>query len=803
MLKSFATWALACTSLLFITSAVYATPPTPDAQLLIPEAVEFAELKRDNAAITVPARIRVNQDIAKLALLVSIIREGELGRSAEQTTDRSFGELKQGKTQSVQISVPIQKEDGVYRIEAALRLERNGQTGKVDRVILYQIVEQGQARLVTPTEWRQQQVAQRQLAFEKSLASEPKRPDLGLLMNSTIAVPDNFLDNIKSASGKMQSARPAGLAGAIKPYVIDKTNNSDASGNDISRKSAATEGQAAPPLFSASGQLVFEDWYTDSLGNPVFTPLSNATIVVFVNVALQGYLAIVGFTVTDENGNWSASIDPAYQGNDVYYSVALANDSLNVHDASGVDYLWLSTTRPVEPIVDFGQETLTSDVEAAWIFSILNRGWNHIVTVGGQDPGHVEVLYPIALTSHWDVTDERLEIKAGEEAIPDLVLHEYGHALMHYAFGGVLISPGGAHSWNDGYQDTGLAYSEGWAHAFALSVCPDGQFTEDEGPDEGPGDWPVCTNAVQPDMGVSIEQFPDAVNRVGDQNEGRVAAALNDLLDAPNDSSVIGGVANDNIGRSTRQDSNVNDRISLATIYRDHMWGFVHYDFESFYDTLLGDLSGTTKTNTSDILLYNWMGTLFGPLLCVATKVAMAMSSDYAATLDGLRVFRDKVLNPLSVGRHWTQAYYSHSPELAILLIASPDARQAAQVVIEHFARIGHSLEEQNGLQKLADDQASALPPRVINAVGKITKVIEARGSKELNQQLSEALAFLHRFHPLSVSEAVQYVSTLEKAGDGKTLMLLQPMKFAPGSRQVDWELIRKNVPTAELPSGR
>lgn len=106
---------------------------------------------------------------------------------------------------------------------------------------------------------------------------------------------------------------------------------------------------------------------------------------------------------------------------------------------------------------------------------------------------------------------------------------------MHKTFGGTGISPGGAHGFDDDSQDPGLAYSEGWGTGFMLSVCPDGMYNWHEGNTESAGEWPACT--AQNDGGREIEQFADAGNRIGERNEGRVAAAINDSLDQPNDTN--------------------------------------------------------------------------------------------------------------------------------------------------------------------------------------------------------------------------------------------------------------------------
>ena len=169
-----------------------------------------------------------------------------------------------------------------------------------------------------------------------------------------------------------------------------------------------------------------------------------------------------------------------------------------------------------------------------------------------------------------------MNVAAGDVDGPDSVLHEYGHALMYRASGNTSISPGGAHGFDDDLQDSGLAYSEGWATGYMLSLCPDGQYNWHEGSTEGAGEWPACTS--QSDMGRSIENFSDAGNRVGERNEGRVAAAINDFRDAPNDDN--GGT--ENRGRNGESDANSGSRISLSTIYRDSMWGFQHDDYLEF-----------------------------------------------------------------------------------------------------------------------------------------------------------------------------------------------------------------------------
>lgn len=103
----------------------------------------------------------------------------------------------------------------------------------------------------------------------------------------------------------------------------------------------------------------------------------------------------------------------------------------------------------------------------------------------------------------------------------------------------------------------------------------------------------------------------------------------------------------------------------------------------------------------------------------------------------------------------------------------------------------------------MSESQEAVLPPRVIASIKKISKVINTKGSEDLKQKLAEALDFLKTFKGMSVSQAVRHVSTMEKASSGKEMLAIQPMKLAPGSKNVDWELIKKNLPSGELPGNK
>ncbi len=198
-----------------------------------------------------------------------------------------------------------------------------------------------------------------------------------------------------------------------------------------------------------------------------------------------GPAIIIGSAETDANGNWSIVTAPAVEGEPVFYWLTLGNAVLSLTDSFNLPYFWVSDAID-GPFANFGTLEIVDDPEPAQIFSVLDRAWNHIVTEGGQDPGIINTHYPdqcIVGTGPrdcWDPAAETIRLEADTNVAPDVTMHEYGHALLHYAFGGFPIGSGGDHSFADDIQSGPIAFDEGWATAFALSVCPDGKFEHTE-----------------------------------------------------------------------------------------------------------------------------------------------------------------------------------------------------------------------------------------------------------------------------------------------------------------------------------
>jgi hypothetical protein len=163
-------------------------------------------------------------------------------------------------------------------------------------------------------------------------------------------------------------------------------------------------------------------------------------------------------------------------------------------------------------------------------------------------------------------------------------------------------APGGPHSFSECNQDPALAWSEGWASAFALSVIPDGVYN---------------FHYLSPsgnDRNLEIAGHLFSACYQGHKSEYRVAAALNDLLDAPDDDNRGSPFA----GRDGYGDNNAQARVSLSQIFRDTLWGrAAHSDVLSFWNALSPALTQEQRWLGDEILYFNYMPV---PEPCVVSR---------------------------------------------------------------------------------------------------------------------------------------------------------------------------------------
>jgi|GEM_PF-1306366 len=743
---------------LILSGTASAIPPTRPIDIKLAAEQEIPALKHGDKMFSLPVEIVVSEEIQTPQITTEVVKTKNLSREVIKKRRTSF---KKGE-KSFRIGVPTIQEKGIYKVVITAGDDRGA---VYDRAILFQVVDEKGTTLYTQQQWRKMQQEKRRRTLEKTRSVR----DYAGKLNK---VEGKDLDRIKinEAAKNYVIVRTDKQLGEEEKYVVDKSN-------DAWRK--------RDPI-TVRGRLVYTDF------DGTVRPIVNGGVYLYDDDTFAD--DFIDSVTTNWNGEFSFSVNnddgPLQNGRDIYFKLKLRNTRWRVK-AFG-DYQWSSNVHndlSDGAVIDYGTLAPDSDHEAIQIFEFINRGWQHITSVGGRDPGYVEIKYP----GSGDFYNGKVNISAGSNTAPDIVLHEYGHFLMDAAYPGGSSSPGGAHNFGETLQDRRLSWSEGWATAFMLSVCNDGQYNWDEGTSEGPGEWPDCS--VQNDAGGrSIEFYSNSTNRVGERQEGRVAAALLDFMDGNNDDN--GGT--EDRGRNDREDENNSHRITLATIYNDVMWGSGHDDMLEFWQSLSGELSGYTLGEGMEIMQYNWMSEP-EVIDCVASKVAAAELKDYDKAIDGLRAFRDQALKPTVDGRNLIQIYYRHSPEIAMLLIKNPEVKKQATKIVSHFSMIGEATVKHQKLEKLAAKKQQIIPANILRSAESVFNLVNRQGSKELQADMMIVKAQIKKYAGLDINAAIQKSSELKKVNNDDPKFAINQHDFAPVSRKADWALIAQNLPEIKL----
>ena len=349
---------------------------------------------------------------------------------------------------------------------------------------------------------------------------------------------------------------------------------------------------------------------------------------------------------------------------------------------------------------------------------------------------------------------------------------------MWYAYGSNDASPGGPHNFGDDSQNRSLAWSEGWATGFMLSLRPDGRYNWNEG-----------------DTGRNVENFSDAGNRDGNRNEGRVAAAINDMLDNANDDN--GG--NLDRGRNDADDDNTPNRVALSTMLNDTLWGSWHTEFESFWASLSGELGGAILGDANEIMYYNYMD-VPAPISCVATKVMALESKAPDDLLEGLRRFRDQTLKGFNGGQNLINTYYRNSPELAMILVLDPELRQQAAEVIHHFSRIGYILTSNEELRRIAASRRPLIDREMAELVRNVMTRIEEQASHDLKQDMQPLANILGSVEGLDVRSLQEKLEDIKSKHPKTHRVQLKQAEFNPRSEEAAksgelGEVIKQYIP--------
>jgi hypothetical protein len=271
----------------------------------------------------------------------------------------------------------------------------------------------------------------------------------------------------------------------------------------------------------------------------------------------------VSRAVTDGGGGWSVDYSLTSSiPRRLTAAVTLQNDRLRMlHECGGLGGLMtLVSDTDVDlgsaDVVDFG--VLRFDDAAA-------RLWQHATAAGRAFDGLAPEITARRLnlclkpSGHAGfVAPNEIQITAKELEVPDTLYHEYGHFVMSMAYGGEtpVGSQGGdcsGHRFRVALHP-GCAWSEGWAHFFALVAkhSTDGKLKL------------LTGQKVLAD--VDLEQYYSPVRSSTD--EGRVAAALWDLFDEHDDANPITSPPDDRSfwGSPAGQDRNAGATVSFGEL---------------------------------------------------------------------------------------------------------------------------------------------------------------------------------------------------------------------------------------------
>ena len=622
--------------------------------------------------------------------------------------------------------------------------EKEGFSVKLTRYV--DIGENGEVRIRDRKMIRQDDRDSRHKRFEEHLRANPDDPDLRLLDGDAILLPDIMQDLVKPHERQGLVVRPSGLDEMEKRYLQMNEEKSWSPEDPI----------------TVRGRLTFVDF------DGAVRPLVNATVKVYDDdFGLDEHLRT---TITDWSGNWSVSVNNddgwLQDGRDIYYKFETNNSRFRVQDCDGIDstYRWKSATHDdlsEGTDLNFGSQTAGSDADTLIVFNFLNTAWNHATTVGDRDPGFVDTCYPVDDGTHWDRFWEEIDFEEQFIDGPNVFHHEYAHAIMWYGYGDDNPSPGGSHSFGDVTQDAGLAWSEGWANTFQHSIRPDGVYNWNEG-----------------SPGRNLENFSNA-NRDGNRTEGRVAAALIDMLDSANDDN--GG--DQDRGRDGYGDDNTANRVTLATMLNQTLWGSYHDDFEDYWASLSGNLSGAQRSDAQEIMYYNWMN-VPEPVSCVASKVAAAVSERPEQMLTDLRQFRDLGMAEFSGGRQMIQAYYENSPELALIILNQPILQREAFEIASRFAEFGAVLGNRERLHKFAGSGGVLIDEKMAERIEVFIAQLGREASPELKAELDRVSVVMRQIRGLDYAALQAKIAENASKRQKVPLRQLRQMELNPASQK-------------------
>lgn len=288
--------------------------------------------------------------------------------------------------------------------------------------------------------------------------------------------------------------------------------------------------------FTVKGYVRYTDrtYTTGPFTGTTTRPVRRARVYIYEDEG-GNPLQLIGTAYTNNNGYFSFVVPdnvdgPGEGGRDIRFAVyAISADGSSVTDAGefihgtelGIKYNWGGGT------MDVGTLTIGLASSAAFnIFDTIMKGHDYVMAKG-EPLKQCDTRWFVGHTegSHYTNAETMIYLDGsaatGDEWADHVILHEYGHFACHTY--GYDKSPGGDHGWF-GVANAPLAWSEGWASFFGAIVLNSKYYI-----DQDAASWyHINLETVKNNSG-------DALGKLGDANEGMVAAALFDIWDSKND----------------------------------------------------------------------------------------------------------------------------------------------------------------------------------------------------------------------------------------------------------------------------
>lgn len=220
-------------------------------------------------------------------------------------------------------------------------------------------------------------------------------------------------------------------------------------------------------------------WYR--LNEEYFLPIVWATVYIY-DVEPSGSLVFLDDALTDPTGYFSSDLilnddGPGEDGLDIIVYVYTASSVALVIDPDG--YVYNASSPEFSDCPDgslpIGDQLVPFDERrGAWrIFSIdfgLTHGWYYLMDEVGYNTPTAWCYWPIEGNPRYDIENRVILLPDGAERFQDVILHEYGHYVMHSIYEWYLPENITVEYEIDKHSNANVSWVEGWAYFFPLAV---------------------------------------------------------------------------------------------------------------------------------------------------------------------------------------------------------------------------------------------------------------------------------------------------------------------------------------------